>query len=140
MAVDAILQIYLNVTDGLKVYPKVIEKHLREELPFMATENIMMDAVKRGGDRQALHERIRVHSVAAGKVVKEEGGANDLLDRIAADPMFGLTKEEILAHMDPSAYIGRCPEQVTEFVQQVVDPIRARYRDLLNDEQPELAV
>lgn len=106
----------------------------------MATENIMMDAVKRGGDRQALHERIRVHSVAAGKVVKEEGGANDLLDRIAADPMFGLTKEEILAHMDPSAYIGRCPEQVTEFVQQVVDPIRARYRDLLNDEQPELAV
>ena len=140
LAVDAILQIYLNVTDGLKVYPKVIEKRLREELPFMATENIMMDAVKRGGDRQALHERIRVHSVAAGKVVKEEGGANDLIDRIAADPMFGLTKEEILAHMDPSAYIGRCPEQVTEFIEQVVDPIRARYADLLTDEQPELAV
>ena len=140
LAVDAILQIYLNVTDGLKVYPKVIEKRLREELPFMATENIMMDAVKRGGDRQALHERIRVHSVAAGKVVKEEGGANDLIDRIAADPMFGLTKDEILAHMDPAAYIGRCPEQVTEFIEQVIDPIRTRYVDLLTDEQPELAV
>ncbi len=140
LAVDAILQIYLNVIDGLKVYPKVIEKHLREELPFMATENIMMDAVKRGGDRQALHERIRIHSVAAGKVIKEEGGANDLIDRIAADPMFGLTKDEILAHMDPSAYIGRCPEQVTEFILQVIDPIRTQYRSLLNDDQPELAV
>ncbi len=140
LAVDAILQIYLNVTDGLKVYPKVIEKHLREELPFMATENIMMDAVKRGGDRQALHERIRIHSVAAGKVVKEEGGANDLVDRIAADPMFGLTKAEIMAHMDPSAYIGRCPEQVTEFISQVVDPIRTQYADLLDEERPELTV
>ena len=100
----------------------------------------MMDAVKRGGDRQALHERIRVHSVAAGKVVKEEGKPNDLIDRIAADPMFGLTKEEILAHMDPSAYIGRCPEQVTEFIEQVIDPIRRRYTGLLNDKQAELSV
>ena len=140
LAVDAILQIYLNVTDGLKVYPKVIEKHLWEELPFMATENIMMDAVKRGGDRQQLHERIRVHSVAAGKVVKEEGKPNDLLDRIAADPMFGLTKEEILEHMDPTAYIGRCPEQVTDFITQVIDPIRQQYASLLDDEQPELTV
>ena len=140
LAVDAILQIYLNVTDGLKVYPKVIERHLREELPFMATENIMMDAVKRGGDRQALHERIRVHSVAAGKVVKEEGGQNDLVDRIAGDPMFGLTKEEILAHMDPAAYIGRCPAQVEEFDRDVVEPIRRRYQAVLSDEQPELSV
>ena len=140
LAVDAILEIYLNVTDGLKVYPKVIERHLREELPFMATENIMMDAVKRGGDRQALHERIRVHSVAAGKVVKEEGGQNDLVDRIAADPAFGLTKEEILAHMDPKAYIGRCEAQVEEFSALVVDPIRAQWASLLTDEQPELKV
>ena len=140
LAVDAILQIYLNVTDGLKVYPKVIERRLREELPFMATENIMMDAVKRGGDRQALHERIRVHSVAAGKVVKEEGGQNDLVDRIAGDPMFGLTKEEILAHMDPAAYIGRCPAQVEEFDRDVVEPIRRRYQAVLSDEQPELSV
>ena len=140
LAVDAILQIYLNVTDDLKVYPKVIERHLREELPFMATENIMMDAVKRGGDRQALHERIRIHSVAAGKVVKEEGGQNDLVDRIAGDPMFGLTKEEILAHMDPAAYIGRCPAQVEEFDRDVVEPIRRRYQAVLSDEQPELTV
>ena len=140
LAVDAILEIYLNVTDGLKVYPKVIERHLREELPFMATENIMMGAVKRGGDRQALHERIRVHSVAAGKVVKEEGGQNDLVDRIAADPAFGLTKEEILAHMDPKAYIGRCEAQVEEFSALVVDPIRAQWASLLTDEQPELKV
>ena len=140
LAVDAILQIYLNVTDGLKVYPKVIERHLREELPFMATENIMMDAVKRGGDRQALHERIRIHSVAAGKVVKEEGGQNDLVDRIAGDTMFGLTKEEILAHMDPAAYIGRCPAQVEEFDRDVVEPIRRRYQAVLSDEQPELTV
>ena len=140
LAVDAILQIYLNVTDGLKVYPKVIERRLREELPFMATENIMMDAVKRGGDRQELHERIRVHSVAAGRVVKEEGGQNDLIDRIAADPAFGLTKEEILAHMDPKAYIGRCEAQVEEFSAQVVDPIRAQWASLLTDEQPELKV
>ena len=140
LAVDAILQIYLNVTDGLKVYPKVIERHLREELPFMATENIMMDAVKRGGDRQALHERIRIHSVAAGKVVKEEGGQNDLVDRIAGDPMFGLTKEEILAHMNPAAYIGRCPAQVEEFDRDVVEPIRRRYQAVLSDEQPELSV
>ena len=140
LAVDAILQIYLNVTDGLKVYPKVIERRLREELPFMATENIMMDAVKRGGNRQELHERIRVHSVAAGRVVKEEGGQNDLIDRIAADLAFGLTKEEILAHMDPKAYIGRCEAQVEEFSAQVVDPIRAQWASLLTDEQPELKV
>ena len=140
LAVDAILQIYLNVTDRHKVYTQVKERHHREELPVMATETIMMDAVKRGGDRQALHERIRVHSVAAGKVVKEEGGQNDLVDRIAGDPMFGLTKEEILAHMDPAAYIGRCPAQVEEFDRDVVEPIRRRYQAVLSDEQPELTV
>ena len=140
LAVDAILQIYLNVTDGLKVYPKVIEKHIREELPFMATENIMMGAVKKGGDRQVLHEQIRVHSVAAGKVVKEEGMPNDLVDRIASDPLFGLTKEQILEHMDPAAYVGRAPEQVTEFIENVIDPIRRKYSALLDQEQAELSV
>ena len=140
LAVDAILQIYLNVTDGLKVYPKVIERRLREELPFMATENIMMDADKRGGGRQALPGGTRTHSVDAGKVGKEEGGQTALVDRIAGDPMFGLTKEEILAHMDPAAYIGRCPAQVEEFDRDVVEPIRRRYQAVLSDEQPELSV
>ena len=129
LAVDAILQIYLNVTDGLKVYPKVIERRLREELPFMATENIMMDAVKRGGNRQELHERIRVHSVAAGRVVKEEGGQNDLIDRIAADSRFPMTKAEILAQMDPKTYTGRAASQVTEFLRDVVTPALAQYTD-----------
>ena len=92
---DAILSLYINVVDGLVVYPKVIEQRLLKELPFMATENIMMDAVKRGADRQELHERIRVHSMAASRVVKEEGGENDLLERIAADPIFGVTMEEL---------------------------------------------
>ena len=137
---DAILQIYLNVTDGLKVYPKVIEKHIREELPFMATENIMMGAVKKGGDRQVLHEQIRIHSVAAGRVVKEEGLPNDLVDRIAADPLFGLTKEQILEHMDPAAYVGRAPEQVTEFIENVINPIRQQYADLLDSTQADLSV
>ena len=140
LGVDAILNIMMNVCDGLMVYEKVIRARVMNELPFMATENIMMDAVKRGGNRQQLHERIRVHSVAAGKVIKEEGLPNDLIDRIAADPMFGLTKEEILTHMDPAAYIGRCPEQVSEFIAQVIDPIRRKYADLLDDEQPELTV
>lgn len=99
------------------------------ELPFMATENIMMDAVKRGGNRQELHERIREHSVAAGKRVKEEGLDNDLIDRIAADPMFGMTREQIVAHLDPKAYIGRCPSQVDEFLSECVRPAIAPYLD-----------
>lgn len=122
LAVDAILNIYLNVASGIKVYPKVIEKHIREELPFMATENIMMRAVKRGGNRQELHEAIRVHSLAAGKVVKEQGLPNDLIARIAADPAFGLTEEELSAELDPAKYIGRAPEQVTAFLTDIVRP------------------
>lgn len=123
LAVDAILNIYINVAEGLVVYPKVIEKHVMDELPFMATENIMMEAAKRGGDRQELHERIRVHSMEAGKQVKVEGKNNDLIDRICADQAFGLTLEEIKSVMDPKNYIGRSPEQVVEFVNEYIKPI-----------------
>lgn len=122
LAVDAILNIYINIAGGLVVYPKVIEKHVLEELPFMATENIMMEAVKRGGDRQELHERIRVHSMEAGKQVKLYGRKNDMVERIAGDPLFALSTEEILAVMEPSNYIGRAPEQVAEFIEDHVKP------------------
>lgn len=127
LAVDAILNIYINVTDGLVVYPKVIEARIRQELPFMASENILMDAVKRGGDRQELHEVIRTLSMEAGKRVKEEGLDNDLLSRIAADPRFGLNAEELAAHADPAAYVGRCPSQVERFIRDEVDPLLAKY-------------
>lgn len=140
LAVDAILNIYENVAAGLVVHEKVIEKHVREELPFMATENIMMAAVKKGGDRQALHERIRVLSLEAGKNVKELGLANNLVDLIAADPAFGLSREEILAHMEPKRYIGRCPEQVTEFLEEQIAPVLERYADALSGEGTELTV
>lgn len=122
LAVDAILNIYINIAGGLVVYPKVIEKHVLDELPFMATENIMMEAVKKGGDRQELHERIRVHSMEAGKQVKVYGLKNDLVDRIAQDPIFGLTREEILSVMNPLNYTGRAAEQVEEFVDTEVRP------------------
>lgn len=122
LAVDAILNIYINVAGGLVVYPKVIEKHVLEELPFMATENIMMEAVKRGGDRQELHERIRIHSMEAGKQVKLYGLKNDLIERIAADPAFVLSADEILAVMEPSNYTGRSAEQVEEFINSQVKP------------------
>ncbi len=125
LAVDAILNIYLNVASGIVVHPKMIERHLRDELPFMATENIMMKAVKRGGDRQQLHEAIRVHAVAAGAAVKDEGRENDLVARIAGDLLFGLTEEEILAELTPSVYIGRAPEQVTAFLNDVIRPLIA---------------
>lgn len=127
LAVDAILNIYLNVASGIKVYPKVIEKHVSEELPFMATENIMMRAVKNGGNRQELHERIRVHSIAAGAVVKEEGKPNDLISRIAGDPAFGLTEEEIRAELSPVAYTGRSAQQVEELVAGFVRPVLEKY-------------
>lgn len=140
LAVDSILNIYLNVAGGIRVYEKVIEKHLNEELPFMATENIMMDAVKKGGDRQQLHERIRLHSVAAGAAVKEQGLPNDLTSRIAADPLFGLTEQEILASMDPKAYVGRAPEQVDEFIAECVKPVLDKYFGLLKSGGPELTV
>lgn len=123
LATDAVLELYINVVSGLVVYPKMIEKHLLAELPFMATENIMMEAVKRGGDRQELHEKIRVHSMAAGKVVKEEGGANDLLERIAGDEAFGITMEELSAMMHPKNFVGRAPQQTEEFVNEYIKPI-----------------
>ena len=140
LAVDAILNIMENVAGGLVVHPKVIEKHVLEELPFMASENIMMDAVKRGGDRQELHERIRVLSQEAGKNVKDLGLSNNLIDLIAADPAFGMTKEELSAHMEPSAYIGRCPQQVEEFLSEYVAPVLERYQDALTDKETELKV
>lgn len=127
LAVDGILDLYANVADGLVVYPKVIERHLLRELPFMATENIMMDAVKRGGDRQALHERIRVHSMEAGRVVKEKGLENDLLARIAADPAFGVTLDQLREIARPERYVGRAPQQTEEFLAEVVAPVLARY-------------
>ena len=132
LATDAILCIYLNVASGLVVYPKVINRHIMEELPFMASENIMMDAVKRGGDRQELHELIREHSVAAGKRVKEDGEANDLIDRIAVDPAFGMTKEEIEKNLDPRNYIGRSASQVTEFIEEYVNPAISKYSSDIN--------
>ncbi|MCD7735450.1 MAG: adenylosuccinate lyase [Lachnospiraceae bacterium] len=131
LAVDGILDLCLNVTDGLKVYPKVIEKHLMAELPFMATENIMMDAVKAGGDRQELHEKIRELSMEAGKTVKEEGKDNNLLELIAADPAFNLSLEELQRSMDPSRYTGRSKEQVERFAETVVRPILEENEELL---------
>lgn len=127
LAVDAILGIYINVSSGLVVYPKVIEKHVLEELPFMATENILMEAVKKGGDRQELHERIRIHSMEAGKQVKVEGKKNDLLERIAADKAFGMSYEELEAVLKPENYIGRSPEQVDEFIKEYVKPVLEKY-------------
>ena len=131
LAVDGILDLYLNVVDGLVVYPKVIEKHLMAELPFMATENIMMDAVKAGGDRQELHERIRELSMEAGKNVKVNGQDNNLLELIAADPAFGLSLDELKKTMDPSRYVGRAPKQVEEFLEEVVNPILEANKELL---------
>ena len=140
LAVDAILEIYQNVTAGLVVHEKVIRKHIMEELPFMASENIMMDAVKRGGNRQELHERIRVHSLEAGRNVKDLGLDNNLIDLIAADPLFGMTREELTAHLEPERYIGRCPEQVAEFLTGEIQPVLERYADALDGKAVELKV
>ena len=123
LAVDGILDLYLNVVDGLVVYDKVIIKHMMAELPFMATENIMMDAVKAGGDRQELHEKIRELSMIAGKRVKQEGLDNNLLELIAAEPMFGVTLEELQSKLDPMKYVGRSKEQVDEYLANVIKPI-----------------
>ncbi|BFK65484.1 adenylosuccinate lyase [Dorea formicigenerans] len=131
LAIDGILDLCLNVVDGLVVYPKVIEKRLMSELPFMATENIMMDAVKAGGDRQELHERIRELSMEAGRNVKEKGLDNNLLDLIAADPAFGLNEEELKKTMDPAKYVGRAPLQVEKFLKKVVDPVLEANKDVL---------
>ena len=133
LAVDSILNIMLNVCDGLVVYPKVIRQRVLKELPFMATENIMMEAVKKGGDRQELHERLRMHSIAAGKVVKEEGGENDLIDRICADPAFQLSHEEIDSIMIPENFTGRSAEQVTLFLSAYITPLREKNQDILGE-------
>ena len=131
LAIDGILDLCLNVVDGLVVYPKVIEKHMMAELPFMATENIMMDAVKAGGDRQELHERIRELSMEAGKNVKVEGKDNNLLELIAADPAFNLTLEELQKTMDPKKYVGRAKEQTETFVSKIVKPVLDAHKEML---------
>ncbi|MFI3169234.1 MAG: adenylosuccinate lyase [Faecalibacterium sp.] len=123
LAADAILNIMLNVTDGLVVYPKVVRSRLMAELPFMASENIMMQAVEKGGNRQELHEQLRLHAIAAGKMVKEEGLPNDMIERILADPAFGLSLEDVQESLVPELYVGRSPEQVSEFIAEVLQPI-----------------
>ena len=129
LAIDGILDLCLNVVDGLVVYPKVIEKHFMAEIPFMATENIMMDAVKNGGNRQELHEKIRQLSMQAGKTVKEEGKENNLVDLIAADPAFGLTKDDIETNLKPELYVGRAPRQVEVYLRDVVNPVLEAHKD-----------
>ena len=129
LAIDGILDLVLNVVDGLVVYPKVIYRHMMAELPFMATENIMMDAVKAGGDRQELHERIRTLSMEAGRTVKQEGGDNDLLERIAADPAFNLTLEELQAAMDPARYTGRAAVQTENYLKNIIRPLLEERKD-----------
>ena len=136
---DAILNILINVCDGLVVYEKVIRQRVMNELPFMATENIMMDAVKKGGNRQELHEKLRVHSQAAARVVKEEGGRNDLVERIAADPAFMVTREEIEAILQPEKFIGRSKEQVEEYLAGIITPLLQENKELLGEKQ-ELSV
>ena len=131
LAIDGILDLYLNVVDGLVVYDKVIYQRFMKEIPFMATENIMMDAVKAGGNRQELHEKIRQYSMEAGAVVKREGKENDLVDRIAADPAFNMTKEQINALLEPKNFVGRAPEQTEEFIGEVVQPVLEQNKEVL---------
>lgn len=131
LALDGVLNLYLNASSNLVVYPKVIEAHVNNELPFMATENIMMEAVKRGGDRQELHEKIRVHSMEAAKEVKEYGRENDLIKRIIEDPSFKMSKDEILSIIDPKKFVGRAPNQVVEFIENFVDPILEANSELI---------
>ena len=134
LSIDAILNLYINVVDGLVVYDKVIYRHFMSEIPFMATENIMMDAVKKGGNRQELHELIRRHSMEAGKTVKVEGKENDLAERIAADPAFGLTVEEITSHFEPKNFVGRAPQQVEDYLNECVKPVIESNKELLGIE------
>ncbi|WP_461614917.1 adenylosuccinate lyase [Clostridium sp. Marseille-QA1073] len=133
LALDGVLNLYLNITENMVVYPKVIASHVNNELPFMATENILMEAVKRGGDRQELHERIRIHSMDAARKVKEEGESNDLIQRIIEDESFNLTKDEILSIIDPNKFTGRASGQVDDFIQEIVNPILASNRELLGE-------
>lgn len=139
LAADGILDLYLNITDGLVVYPKVVEADLMKELPFMATENIMMDAVKAGGDRQELHEAIREHSMEAGRQVKMEGKENDLLERIKNDPRFNVSDEQLETILDPSKYVGRAPAQTEEFFAEYIDPILAAHPEI-QDVHAEISV
>ncbi len=140
LATDAILGILINVAGGLTVHPKVIEKHIMEELPFMASENILMDAVKAGGDRQELHEKIRLHSLDAGHAVKDEGKPNDLIERIAADPAFGMSEEQLRAGLEPSRYVGRSAEQVREYLADEVRPTVEKNKARLPKKESELKV
>ncbi|MSS73692.1 MAG: adenylosuccinate lyase [Candidatus Latescibacteria bacterium] len=140
LAADAILILMINITRGLVVHPRMIRRHIDLELPFMATENLLMEAVKRGGDRQALHERIRQHAVAAGRVVKDEGGDNDLLDRIAADPAFGTSRADLDRTLDLKKFIGRAPSQVVEFIHDEIDPILKANQNLLGGTEAEVRV
>jgi len=133
LALDGVLNLYLNITSNMVVYPKVIEAHVTNELPFMATENILMEAVKRGGDRQELHEKIRIHSMEAAKKVKELGENNDLIERIIHDDSFKLSKAEVLAIIDPAKFIGRAPGQVIDFVTEFINPIVEANRNLLGE-------
>ena len=129
LALDGVLNLYINIAENMVVYDKVIEAHVNQELPFMATENIMMESVKKGGDRQELHERIRVHSMDAAQRVKGEGLNNDLIERIINDPSFNLSKEEIIAIIDPVKFVGRAPSQVVEFIDEYVNPIIEANKD-----------
>lgn len=140
LATDSVLLILHNVASGMVVYPEMVRRHLMEELPFMATENLMMRAVRRGGDRQDLHERVRVHSIAAGREVKQHGRPNDLLDRIAADPAFGVTRAELEEDLRPELYVGRAPGQVDEFLEEWVRPVLERHAGEVRQAAPELHV
>jgi len=140
LAIDAILILYRNIANGLVVYPKVIHRHLMDELPFMATENILMAAVKRGGDRQELHERIRRHAMEAGQRVKRDGKPNDLLERIAQDSAFGLDLEDLTELMDPGLYTGRSAQQVDRFLEDCIHPVLSRYATVLQEEEEHLKV
>ncbi len=140
LSADAVLLLMHNVASGMVVYPEMIRRRLMEELPFMATENLMMRAAKRGGDRQDLHERVRVHSIEAGREVKEHGRPNDLMDRIAADRAFGVSRGELEEDLRPELYVGRAPAQVDEFLAEWVEPVLARYPDAEAADAPELKV
>ena len=140
LAIDAILIIYANITSNIVVYENVIKRNLNEELLFMGTEEILMNAVLKGGDRQELHEKIRVYSMEAGKEVKEYGRPNDLVDRISKDESFGLSKEEIIHILNPDNLCGRAKNQVTDFIEEIVNPIIEKYKDLINTDEIEVSV
>ena len=140
LATDAILILYENISSNIVVYKNVIKTNMMQELPFMGTEEILMNAVLKGGDRQELHEKIRVYSMEAGREVKEFGRPNDLVDRIAADETFGLTKEEILHILNPDHLCGRAKNQVTDFIEECVNPVLEKYKDLINEEKVEINV